>query len=82
MQWFFAKFMLSPQADNWFFAGNRFFGYGSGVGNWRTNFWHVDKTRADADVVKISSLLISWVLAGAGAWIGLLWGNWMRKLKR
>ena len=82
VQWFFAEFMLSPLADNWLFAGNRFFGYSSGTGPWRTRFWHVDETSSNADLVKLSTILISWVLASVGAWIGLLWGNWMRRVKR
>jgi hypothetical protein len=82
VQWFFAEFMLSPKADNWFFAGSRFYGYGSGTGKWRNRFWHVEPGRPDADILKVSSVLITWLLASAGAWIGLLWGNWMRKVQR
>ena len=41
-QWFFAKFLLSPGANNWFFAGNRNWSYGSHLGNWTTQFWRVD----------------------------------------
>lgn len=82
VQWFFAKFMLSPRADNWFFAGNRFFGYGSGVGKWRQTFWHLDRSKPDADVVTMAGVLVSWALATASAWVGLLWGGWMRKVQR
>jgi O-antigen/teichoic acid export membrane protein len=82
VQWFFAKFMLSPYADNWFFAGGRFYGYGAGVGPWRDRFWRVEPSQANADVVKVSTLLLSWAFASLSSWVGLLWGNWMRKVKR
>jgi len=82
VQWFFAKFMLSSYADNWFFAGGRYYGYSSGTGPWRSHFWRVDPSQANADVVKISTFLISWALASFSCWIGLLWGNWMRMVKR
>lgn len=82
VQWFFAKFMLSPKADNWFFAGGRFYGYGSSTGGWRSRFWHVTPGSQDADLVRGSSILISWLFASIGSWIGLLWGNWMRRVQR
>ena len=82
VQWFFARFLLSSYADNWFFAGNRYWGYGAGPGEWRTSFLRVNKGSPDADLVTASALGISWALASIGAWIGLLWGNWMRKVQR
>ena len=82
VQWFFAKFMISPLADNWFFAGNRFYGYGAGTGPWRHRFWRLDPTRADFDLIKTSSVVLTLVLASVGAWVGLIWGNWMRKVRR
>ncbi len=82
VQWFFAKFLLSPRADNWFFAGNRFWTYGSGAGTWRTRFWHLVPTEAEADLLGVFSVVVSWALASLSAWVGLLWGGWMRKVKR
>lgn len=39
VQWFFSKFLISPAADNWFFAGHgRFFGYGAEL-EWRDEYW-------------------------------------------
>ena len=34
VQWYFSQFLISPHADNWFFVGNRVWGYGSGLGDW------------------------------------------------
>ncbi len=74
-QWYFAAFLISPRADNWFFAGNRIWSYGAGPGNYRTTFWR-------GEAVGPSTLTISWVLAAIGSWLGLLWGGWMRKVQR
>jgi len=39
VQWYFSKFLISPAADNWFFAGHgRFFGYGASL-EWRDEYW-------------------------------------------
>jgi hypothetical protein len=81
-QWFFSEFLLSPQANNWFFAGNRFWSYGAGRSGYRTQFWHLDPTREDADLITLRPVLISWAWAALGAWVGLVWGGWMRKVKR
>jgi len=82
VQWFFAEFLLSPRADNWFFAGNRYWGYGTRPGPWRHKFWHLDTTRLDVDLVKASGVVTSWALASASAWLGLMAGGWMRKVRR
>ena len=82
VQWFFAKFLLSPSADNWFFAGNRYWSYGSRPSPRQSEFWHVKSGEKDADLITLSTLLISWGLASFSAWIGLLWGGWMRKVRR
>jgi len=82
VQWFFAKFLLSPAADNWFFAGNRYWGYGSGPGEWRSRFWRVDAGRPDADLISLRGLAFTWLLASISSWIGLVWGGWMRKVQR
>src|ERR1700677_1714242 len=82
VQWFFARFLLSPAADNWFFAGNRYWSYGSRPSPWRSHFWRVDPSDSDASVLNASSVVFSWVIAGASSWLGLLLGGWMRKVQR
>ncbi|PWU08859.1 MAG: hypothetical protein C5B50_28685 [Verrucomicrobia bacterium] len=82
VQWFFAEFMLSSYAKNWFFAGDRSFGYGAGAGDWRTRFWHQDASRPGADLLSFSKVLFSWALAAVASWVGLIWGGWMRKVQR
>jgi hypothetical protein len=82
VQWFFAEFMLSRHAKNWFFAGDRSFGYGAGSGDWRTHFWHVNPANPDADFLNARKVLVAWALASAASWVGLVWGGWMRKVQR
>lgn len=82
VQWFFSKFMLSPYARNWFFMGDRVFGYNFPKGEWQTRFWHVDPSRPDADPLTLSAGLITLALASLSSWVGLFFGAWMRKVRR
>jgi len=82
VQWFFSIFLLSPLADNWFFAGDRIWGYGSSLGAWTTQFWHTDPSNAKADLLTLPALAVAWALAAIASWLGLLLGGWMRKVQR
>jgi hypothetical protein len=82
VQWFFSEFMISPRADNWFFAGNRIWSYGSSVGEWTTRFWRVNPASADANLLTIRALVVALALGAAASWLGLLLGGWMRKVRR
>ncbi len=39
VQWWFSQFLISPMADNAFFAGGRFFGYGNRPNSFNGRFW-------------------------------------------
>jgi hypothetical protein len=82
VQWFFAKFLISPQADNWFFVGNRVWSYGNQLGDWTTRFWRVNPSDSDANLLTLPAMSIAWALAAATSWLGLLLGGWMRKVQR
>lgn len=75
VQWPFAKFLLSPQADNWFFMGNRIWNYSARLGDWQTRFW-------ESDSMTFAAALKIWILAAVGAGLGLFFGRWMRKVRR
>ncbi|MCI0539502.1 MAG: hypothetical protein L0Z50_30190 [Verrucomicrobiales bacterium] len=77
VQWFFAKFLLSPAADNWFFAGNRHWPYYVQPGEWMHRFWGMD-----TGAVTYKGLAIAAALAVLSARLGLACGNWMLKVKR
>jgi hypothetical protein len=82
VQWFSARFMLSPLADNWFFAADRTWSYGSRLGPWVTEFWRTNPADANANLVTLRALAVAGALAAATSWLGLLLGGWMRKVQR
>jgi hypothetical protein len=82
VQWNFAKFLLSPAANNWVFAGQRFFSFASTPGPWWNRFWAVTAGDADYDPLTLKRVVISWLLALAATAVGLVWGNWMARVKR
>jgi hypothetical protein len=81
VQWTFSSFLLSPAADNWFFAGNRYWGYSASPGVWRDKFWQITPGPG-ARPFDALTVLWSWMIASAGCWLGLAWGSWMRKVQR
>ena len=81
VQWNFSRFMLSPEADNWFFGGNRHWGYTESLGEWRKRFF--DETNPVANPpVTFSVIGKSILLAFASSVIGLRLGNWMARVRR
>jgi len=82
VQWPFSSFLLSPAADNWVFAGNRYWGYESNPGEWAHRFWEVSRDLPNYRPFGGRAIVFSWAIAAMGAWIGLLWGGWMRKVQR
>ena len=73
VQWFFAEFMLSEHARNFFFAGD-LWDYGSPPGAYQYEFWGRPLAVADAGWVAL--------VAAASALAGLWWGNWMARVRR
>ena len=73
VQWFFAEFLLTEHARNFFFAGD-LWDYNSPAGAFQYEFW--GRPLAVADV--------GWValVAAASALAGLWWGNWMARVRR
>jgi hypothetical protein len=74
VQWFFSRFLMSPLADNWFFAGASFFPYSSQPGPWWNDYWQLEK-----DPFVLGSLWgmlgIGLVSATVGTFIGLFFGK-------
>ena len=73
VQWFFAEFMLTEHARNFFFAGD-LWDYGSPPGAYQYEFWGRPLAVADAGWVAL--------VAAASALAGLWWGNWMARVRR
>jgi hypothetical protein len=76
-QWEFSKFLISPEANNRFFAGGQFFTFADAPSDWWRKFW-----RLNADPLTPTSLLFAWILAILSTTAGLVLGNWMSKVKR
>ncbi len=82
VQWFFSSFLLTPAADNWFFVGNRYWGYQASPGKFARAFWHVTPGQPNYDPIHAGSIVACWLIAAVGAWLGLLWGGWMKRVQR
>jgi hypothetical protein len=80
-QWLFSVFLISHGADDWFFAGNRFWSYGARLSDWRWTFWNTEGGPG-GDAITIRAMGVSYVLAVVSALLGMLWGGWMRKVVR
>jgi hypothetical protein len=81
-QWWFSKFMLSPAADNWFFAAGDWLPYSSRAGSWINEFWRLDPTERRFDPVTLKQLFRAGLYAFISARIGLAFGAWMSRVKR
>jgi len=77
-QWFFAQFLLSSKADNWFFAGGgRHWPYFLKIDQARVMFWSTDR-----DPLNFEAVLISVLLAIASAWVGFGIAKFLSQLRR
>jgi hypothetical protein len=76
-QWEFSSYLISPSAENWFFAGSQFFTFADAPSDWWHQFW-----RMNVDPVNSRGLFIALLLATASSGAGLAVGNWMSKVKR
>lgn len=80
-QWYFSKFMLTKDADNWFFAADRHWGYGEKPGPWQKQFWteRTSGTRAHANLRTFAmALWCALISCRLGLWLG----NWMARVRR
>jgi hypothetical protein len=76
-QWQFSKFLITPEAKNWFFAGGGFFTFADAPSDSWHRFWNLQ-----ADPLTGNALFSAWLLAVAASAAGLAIGNWMSKVKR
>lgn len=76
-QYSFSHFLISPAADNWFFAGNRWVPYFVKPGDWRFRFWDQEK-----DALTFAGLTGALMLGIFKTRIALAAGAWMAKVQR
>ena len=76
-QYFFSSFLIGPAADNWFFAGNRWWPYFIKLNEFRFRFWN-----PSGDPLLFSGMMVALALAIFKSRIALAVGNWMSKVQR
>ena len=79
VNWPFAYFMMSPYARNWIFAMNEF-GYNVPPSQYHLawEFQSYEKTRVEFWIGMVIALLATILSAR----VGMLWGDWMRRIRR
>lgn len=78
VQWWFAGFLLSPGADNWFFAGGgRHWPFFLKIDDARTMFWGLKQ-----DPLTLKSALLAGALAVGATALGERAGKFLRNLRR
>jgi hypothetical protein len=78
-QWVFAEWLMHPGSRNWFFATDNYnYGLPTTTFTYRHAFYPGDATIAAFSAGMGKALL----LAIASSWLGLHFGNWMRRVRR
>ena len=77
VHWFFSAFLLSPEADNWFFVGTRFHPFFYPLGEWTREYWGTDN-----DPVDYGTAVRDLILSLISARVGLSAGDWLARVKR
>ncbi len=76
VQWWFSEFLLSPAADNAFFAGNRFFSFASRP-SWRGEYWGIGR-----DPVTRATLGWTLLIALGSTLLGAVAGRFHSSVRR
>ncbi|HET6283623.1 MAG TPA: hypothetical protein VFH73_21895, partial [Polyangia bacterium] len=79
VQWPFANFLMSPGARNYFF-GAKYFNYNTPLD--AAYIQHRFLPHATTLAAFIGGAAKVLAMATASSWIGLAWGDWMRRLRR
>ncbi len=82
VQWYFAEFLLSPQARNWFFMSDRIWSYNTRPGDWQLEFWGDDPRSGPPGALSFAAIGVIWAVSTASSAVGLFFGRWMRKVRR
>jgi hypothetical protein len=79
VQWPFADFLMSPAARNWVF-GTAYFPYFDTAGFLYDpyKFAVIEKTRGEF----LITMAFAFLVCTLTVLLGLVWGNWMRRIRR
>jgi hypothetical protein len=80
-QWHFSEFLLTPHAHNWFFGGDRHWGYTESNGPWRHEFWNV-RNPMQHPPITVATCGYAFICALIASALGIVLGNWMAKVRR
>lgn len=78
VQWFFSLFLLAPASRNFIFMGGAVVPFFSRADNPNRFLFHNLQTPAEL----LTGLAFALVLGILFSYMGLAWGNWMRRVKR
>ncbi len=83
VHWFWADFMLSPSARNFFFAADKW-DYTNRPGPWQYQYWNLDRDAARnfSPLLLAQGLVVAALIAAASARFGLWWGKGMSRIQR
>jgi len=83
VHWFWAEFLLSPSARNFFFAADQW-DYTNRLGEWRYRYWNrdVDASGNWSAARFATGMTVAFVVAIVSSRIGLAWGRGMSRIKR
>ena len=77
LQWQASKFLLTPAAQNAFFASDRHWDYSREPGDWMTRYWVTNR-----EPMSPRAGGAAWLMAALSAQAGLGWGAWMARIRR
>ena len=83
VHWFWAQFLLSNAADNYFIGANQW-SYGDRLGPWTHQYWSLETDSAGnwSPVRFAEGIGVAMILAIVASRISLSWGNGMSKVRR
>ncbi|MFP5079486.1 hypothetical protein [Pedobacter sp. JCM 36344] len=79
IQWSMGSFLMSPYARNWAFGTTSWY-FGSDP-NWEYRYAFAPWNEEPLPVF-IKGIFVAFLIASASAWLGLIWGKWMKSVKR
>ena len=79
VQWPFATFMMSPSANNWFFANNNFTYFTPPDS---PDVRHVFVAWEPTLAMFWTNMVIAFVVSVVSMWLGVVFGDWLKRVKR